>query len=132
MAAFIPFNFNPASVSVETSGSSTVPAGQYAHVTATVSGTGTFSINGTVAQNAKTSTVTTQTSTALIDIDTGAGTGLSTAPFNTGGTTSPAFGYTAQQVHTSTTGSYWLPSGATITVSGDAKAVIQLFDITNP
>jgi hypothetical protein len=123
---FIPFNFQPASVSVKTA-SYTIPAGRYAYVVANVEGTGTFTIDAATAlrstqnsvlasDNLRTSTPASQQSSALY-------TSTSDASASAIG---GAFNETTDQktvVH-----GYWVPSGTIINGTGTWRAVVTEYN----
>ena len=154
----VPFNFQPVSVSVKT-GSYTIPAGQYAYVTAEVRDGGSFLIDGTAALDSDDYTVTpapdsfddttyTVPSGYILKgvfLTGGSGSllisGVNTATVNqdyefAGGETIRCVGGTnaflgslrKMSTDTIATASFWLPTGTALTVSGNTRYTVSLYN----
>lgn len=117
----IPFNFQPASVSVQ-SGSYSIPAGNYARVTVNIDGTGTFTIGGTTALSSTEISVLSTTSLRMGFTTTDA---LHTVGGQSGG---PA-ATTSATDKKSVTATYFLPTGTAINGTGTWRAVVELYNM---
>ena len=127
----IPFNFQPASVSVKTS-SYTIPIGKYAYVSANVEGTGTFTIGGDIALRGTTSSQITNTS-SIARSRLGSFPNTSSSSILTTNATpdagdSASFGYGSATFTESVTSSYWIPAGSVISGSGTWRATVSLYN----
>lgn len=135
------FRGNPASLNIHTSGNFTVPAGKYAHLTANVSSGGTCSLDSTVALRSPTWNAISQNSGNLWSYGTGTGTRtvssgkpeghMQTVGENAGPATTTTLSAVFANVTaaTSSTGSFWVPTGTTINITGTGTATTQLFNI---
>lgn len=140
------WNGNPDSLTIITSGSSTIAAGKYARITVQCYNGGSIALDGTTVLRARTwtvlssSTLKSVTLTSPPDVNTGSGTTqpdtyLVTAALNTStpsvvsdtnaNTVSSAFSGTTHEQNV--VAEYWLPTGTTVAITGNAVVVIQIF-----
>lgn len=134
MSITYPFNFQPASVSVQNGGSYTIPAGFYAHVSVNTPPNANFSIDGTsVQQGFQNSTnQTTNSSTALKMLAAGGFIANALAATTPGGGVTDAgaaLSYTTASFTDSaiSNNTYWLPTGTVINCASGAVAVVTLY-----
>jgi hypothetical protein len=126
------FNGNPDSLTLLNTGSSTIPSGKYAQVTLHCAQGGTCSIAGIIVLTSPgTSWSELGSSVLTYAHNSGGGTGefLQTTAAGTV-KTGDAFTSNTATTNTSSSSSYWVPTGTSITCtpnSGYAMAVIQLF-----
>lgn len=117
---------NPETVTVITSGSSTVAAGKYAYVTAQVTAGGELEIDGDVALTSNNDSWNAISSSNSPDRDS---TG-NKLMVNTGalvGSAAAVFTNVTARARTSVAASYWVPTGTSIEITGTGAAVIQIF-----
>ena len=120
----IPFNHMPASTTVRTA-SYTIPAGFYARVVANVEGTGTFTIGGSTALRGTSNQVL---ASSVLDFKTSLGFQRLCVESSTAGSPD-GNAFTSTTNATSTTESYWLPTGAVINGTGTWRAVVELYPV---
>lgn len=136
------FNFKPDSLTIISSGNSTIPANKYARVTFNVSQGSTGSLDATVVVKAPTSSfnvlskgagniwsteqgTSNATVTAAEKNNIGA---LGLTPGSTSTTAYPVFTTVAAESTTNAVATYWVPTGTVVAVSGsDAQAVIEIY-----
>lgn len=140
------FNGNPDSLTIITSGSSTIAAGKYARLTVQCYNGGSVALDGTTVLRARTWSVLSTsplkavTLTSAPDVNAGTGTtsvdtflasyahNTSTPSLeNSANNNSVVSAFTNTTHEQNVVAEYWLPTGTTVAITGNAVCVIQIF-----